>query len=339
MQSNRVPSVFATLQKAIMTDIAEITAKSAAKSVAKTTAAKPDLSWAIAMDKATEDEGFFYSIGAQHFAFFADAGTTLLVSFETKASVLAQPDQLPLAHSFAKDKGWSVLTLIADGDTWFRDPAVYAFFDRQVDDAFFEDFDQVLFYGAGMGAYAACAYSVAAPGATVLALNPRATLNPAQTAWDTRNNKARRLDFTSRYGYAPDMLDGAARAFVIHDPTVPAESMQAALFHSPHITRLSARHMGDTLEKPLTNLKILPELIDQAMQGTLTTQSFASLRRMRRNFAPYLRNLIAKADQSERMGHVKMICRSVVKRLNAPRYAERLSQILADEAAAKNHPA
>jgi hypothetical protein len=326
-----------------MTDIAELAAKTATetaaktavKPAAKTATAKPDLSWAAAMDKATEDEGFFHSIGAQHFAFFADAGTTLIVSFETKASVLAQPDQLPLAHSFAKDKGWSVLTLIADGDTWFRDPAVYAFFDRQVDDAFFEDFDQVLFYGAGMAGYAACAYSVAAPGATVLALNPRATLDPAQTAYDSRDARARRLDFNSRYGYAPDMLEGAARAFVIHDPTIPEESMQAALFRAPHITRLSARHMGDALEKPLTNLKILPALIDQAMQGSLTAQNFANLWRIRRNFAPYLRNLIAKADQSGRIGHVKMICRSATKRLNAPRYAERLVQILADEAAAK----
>jgi hypothetical protein len=331
MRPKRVQSAFATQKKAIMTDIAEIAVKPA-----NNASVKPDLSWASAMDKATEDEGFFYSIGAQHFAFFADAGTTLIVSFETKAGVLAQADQLPLAHSFAKSKGWSVLTLIADGDTWFRDPAVYAFFDRQVDDAFFEDFDQVLFYGAGMGGYAACAYSVAAPGATVLALNPRATLDAAQAAWDTRDPRARRLDFTSRYGYAPDMLEGAAKAFVIHDPTVPAEAMQAALFRAPYITRLSARHMGDVLEKPLANLKILPTLIDQAMQGNLTTQSFASLWRIRRNFAPYLRNLIAKADQAGRIGHVKMICRSATRRLNAPRYTERLAQIMADEAAEKN---
>lgn len=311
-----------------MTDLAE--------PVAVTKAAKPDLSWGAAMDAATEEEGFFHSIGAHHSAFFLDAGTTLIVSFETKASVLAQPDQLPLATSFAKAKGWSVLTLIADGDTWFRDPAVYAFFDHQVDDAFFEDFDQVLFYGAGMCGYAACAYSVAAPGSTVLALNPRATLDAAQAAWDSRDPKARRLDFTSRYGYAPDMLEGCDRAYVIHDPTIPAEAMQAALFRAPYITRLSAHHMGDTLEKPLTNLKILPLLVDQAMQGSLTPLSFAQAWRIRRNFAPYLRNIIDKAEAAGRIGHVKMICRSATRRLNAPRYTQKLAQILAQEAAAQD---
>ena len=118
---------------------------------------------------------------------------------------------MPLGAEHRAAGGWSHLCLIAEGDTWFRDPAVYAYFDRLVDDAFFEDFDHVLFYGAGMAGYAACAYSVAAPGAQVLALNPRATLDPAAGRWDDRDRAARRLDFTSRYGYAPDMLEGAAQ--------------------------------------------------------------------------------------------------------------------------------
>ncbi|MDZ4309172.1 MAG: phosphoadenosine phosphosulfate reductase [Cypionkella sp.] len=283
--------------------------------------------WEQKMDRATEESGYFHSLGDAHWAYFADEGTTLLVSFETIDEVLARPDQMPLADSLARGHGWSVLTIIADGATWFRDSAVYAFFDRQVDDAFFEDFDQVLFYGAGMSGYAACAYAVTAPGAQVLALNPRATLEPAQSRWDKRDLAARKFDFTSRYGYAPDMLEGAGQAVVIHDPTIPVEAMHASLFRAPYITRLSARHMGDTLEPALIGSGILPALVDQAMAGSLTEHSFAALWRARRNYSPYLRAILAKAEGAGRTRQAMMICRSVTERLHAPSFARRLAKL------------
>jgi hypothetical protein len=49
---------------------------------------------------------------------------------------------------------------------------------------FFDDFDQVVFYGAGQCGYAAAAFSVATPGATVVAIQPQATLDPRVTEWD-----------------------------------------------------------------------------------------------------------------------------------------------------------
>ena len=113
--------------------------------------------WAHKLDKLTEESGYFLNLGDRHSALFLDEGTTLLVSFESLTDVLATEDQLPQAAALAKSHGWSLLSIIADGETWFRDAAVYAFFDRQVDDAFFEDFDRVMFYGADMGGYAACA--------------------------------------------------------------------------------------------------------------------------------------------------------------------------------------
>ncbi|GLS87232.1 hypothetical protein GCM10010873_22060 [Cypionkella aquatica] len=283
--------------------------------------------WEQQMEQATEEAGYFHSVGDKHWAYFADESTTLLVSFETIASVLARPGQMPLADSLAKAHGWSVLSIISDGDTWFRDPAVYGFFDRQVDDAFFEDFDQVLFYGAGMGGYAACAFAVTAPGAQVLALNPRATLDPAQSRWDNRDRAARRLDFTSRYGYAPDMLEGAAQAVLIHDPTIATEAMHAALFRAPYITRISTRYIGDSVESALSATSILPKMVDLAMAGNLSAESFAKLWRVRRNYGPYLNSLLAKAEGARRDQHALMICRSVTSRLNSRNFARRLAKL------------
>lgn len=280
------------------------------------------------MEKLTEDDGYFHSLGARHFAFFADLGPTLLVSFERLEDILARPGQMPLAHPHATARGWSHVCVIADGATWFRDPAVYGYFDRLVDDTFLEDFDQVLFFGAGMSGYAACAYSVAAPGAQILALNPRATLDPAQTGWDRRDVAARKFDFTSRYGYAPDMLEGAAHVTVIHDPLIMAEAAQAALFRAPYITRLRASHLGDDLGRSFAQMGLLPALLDSAMQGALTPTVFAKLWRLRRENAPYLRGLLHKAEVAGRPGLEVMICRSVTRRMRAPRFERRLARLL-----------
>lgn len=283
------------------------------------------------MEAATEEEGYFHSLGARHWAFFADRGTSLLVSFETADEIRNRKDNLPMAEAFATRHGWSHLCLMAEGATWFRDPAVYAFFDRQVDDAFFEDFDRVLFYGAGMAGYAACAYSVCAPGAQVLALNPRATLDPAQAVWDNRDRAARRLDFTSRYGYAPDMLEGAAGVTVVHDTTNAAEAAHAALFRAPYILRLSARYLGDDLQEHFNQMAILSDMIDAAMAGRLDRNLFSQLWRARRNHLSYLNTILDKAIASGRRQREIMVCRSVTARLRLPRYAKRLARLTATE--------
>ena len=75
--------------------------------------------WTAAMEAATEEDGYFHSLGARHWAFFADQGTTLLVSFESAQAIRARPDNMPLAQATAARHGWSHLCLIADGETWF----------------------------------------------------------------------------------------------------------------------------------------------------------------------------------------------------------------------------
>lgn len=279
------------------------------------------------LEELTAEEGHFEPVGARHWALFEDVGTTLLVSFAQLDAVLAAGEALSGAHVVARQNGWSHLCLIADGETWFRDPAMYRHFDRLVDDAFFEDFDQVLFFGHGFGGHAACAYAVAAPGANVLALGPRATLNPAETGWDRRTLAARRLDFTSRYGYAPDMLEGAGKVVVIHDLTQRDEAMHSALFRAPWVTRLSAPLLGDRIAWGLTHMGLLPALLQSAMDGSLTYERFGKLWRKRREFAPYLKALADRTEGARRKGLAIMLCRSVTKRLRAPHFVKRLARL------------
>lgn len=283
------------------------------------------------LEELTAEEGHFEPVGTRHWALFEDAGTTLLVTFEQIDTIIASESVMPWGHSFARERGWSHLCLIADGDTYYRDGAVYRHFDRLVDDAFFEDFDRVLFYGHGHGAHAACAFAVASPGAHVLALNPRAALAGREVAWDRRNLAARRLDFTSRYGYAPDMLEGASKVVVVHDLTVREEAMQSALFRAPWVTRLSAPLMGERIEWALRHMGVLPQMIDAAMEGRLTHALYAGLWRKRRAFSPYLRALLEKAEGAKRRTLAIAICQSVTRRLKAPHFARRLAKLTGEK--------
>ena len=283
--------------------------------------------WIEKIDRLCAEEGYFEPLGPRHHAFFHDDGPVLLVTFESLERILARKGQMPFGHNVALANGWSHLTVICEGETWFRDPAVWGYFDRLVDDAFFEDFDRVLFFGAGACGYAACAYSVCAPGATVLAVSPRATLDPALAGWDRRNPGARRLDFTSRYGFAPDMTEGAARLFLIYDPLLPESAMHAALFRKPWVTPLPARHFGDTIETAIEMADLLPDLLRAIFEDRLTPVTFARLWRIRRRFLPYLKTMLRKTELAGRPLLALMVCRSVTRRLGGPRFRRRQREL------------
>ncbi len=287
--------------------------------------------WLAAMDAVAEDDGYLEKLGPRHWAFFAEDGPVLLVTFERAETIRAREDQMPAAYAMAKARGWSILTLIAEGETFWRDRAVWGYFDRLVDDAFFDDFDRVLFYGAGPSGYAAAAYVVAAPGARALLVAPRATLDPSIAGFDRRHRALRGKDWTSRYGFAPDMTEGAAHVWLVHDPQNVPDAAHAALFRRPWVTVLNARRTGEGTERVLAAAGILDKLIEDAMAGTLTPAGHARLWRSRRSHPGYLKTILAEAAARGRPELEKRICRSVTRRLKAPRFARRLAELTGAE--------
>ena len=308
----------------------ELTTADCAPSAIDASGATDRENWLQTIDDIGEEAGYFQTLGAKHWAYFRDDSPTLLVTFETVAAIRANANQLPSGDAVAIKNGWSHLCIIADGDTWYRDPAVYRFFDRQVDDAFFEDFDTVVFYGAGMGGYAACAFSVTAPGATVLAICARATLDPARVAWDKRDMAHRRLDFNSRYGYAPDMTEGAGQVFLVYDPDNAPDAMHMTLFARPWVTPLHTRYLKDQVELALGQMAALPQMIEAAAAGTLSAKSFACLWRARRKYVPYLKTLLDLAKTTKHPNREFKICNNVTRRLNAPVFRKRLMELEAE---------
>ena len=269
--------------------------------------------------------GSMVSLGKKHWAAQTKGNSTLLVTFETLQGIQhISPSAHPLGWELCQSHGWSHLALISDGDTWFRNTSVYEFFDTLVDEAFFDDFDHVVFYGAGPCGYAAAAYSVVAPGARVLALQPQATLDPGIAGWDPRFVEQRKLCFTDRYGYAPDMLEAASKAYIVFDPHEAYDAMHAALYTRDNVRKLRMPNMGAALQVDLWQMDLLAELIQSAALGRLTPARFARLARARRDHLPYLRRLLAKLDMDDRTELIDMLCRNVTSRIRAPRFARRL---------------
>lgn len=285
-----------------------------------------DEEWLAEIALIGEASGYFQTVGDAHAALFVDESLdALIVSFDTVASARAGSQEgLPHAAVIAEEHGLSLLSLVAKGPTWFRDPDVYTYFDRLVDDAFFEDFDRVIFYGAGMCAYAAAAYSVTAPGATVIAISPQATLDPAVAPWDDRFVGMRRTDFTSRYGFAPDMIEAADQAYIIYDPAVELDSMHAALFRGPQVSHVRFRHGGIHIGADMQEMGLLGDIFERAAAGALTEADFYKALRGRRNHMPYLRSLLNRVHIEDRDWLVALLCRSVLRNHNAPRFKHHL---------------
>jgi len=288
----------------------------------------PKGEWLTRLATTTDAHGFFQPLGRKHFAAMVQRGDTLLVTFETIQGMRAlSADAEPVGWQMVRDHGWSHLCIASDGDTWFRDRHVIGLFDRMIDDGYFDDFETILFYGAGPCGYAAAAFSVAAPGARVLAIQPQATLDPRVTEWDDRFVEMRRTDFTSRYGFAPDMLDACAAAYVLYDPVETLDAMHAALFVRSGVSQFRLRNMGDALQGDLMQMDILADLIEKAMAGTLDDMAFATAYRARRTYPPYLRRVMAALDSAERTDLTYMMARNVTARMKAPRFQRRLAEI------------
>lgn len=289
--------------------------------------------WVQKLAEITREHGRFSTLGGQHFAAFIEDQPTLLVTCETIQGIRALDDEAqPLGWEMVRGLGWSHLALVSNGDTWFRDEAVYGYIDGLVDDGFFDEFDEVIFYGAGPCGYAAAAFSVAAPGSTVIAIQPQATLNPEISGWDERFAEERWRDFTSRYGYAPDMIDAANEAFILYDPSVALDAMHAALFTRTNVTKLPMPHMGAALQTDLMEMQLLFRILAQAGAGKLTRTSFAKMMRARRDYPPYLRNLLNRLEMDERDRLTRMLCQNVTARMKAPKFARRLKELEAETA-------
>ena len=188
--------------------------------------------WRAKMAQLGKDYGSFAQLGRKHFALFVESGMDLVVTFDNAARLAAIGAKgLPLGTELAQQHGFSTLTFMSAGQTWFRDSDLFAYIDRLVDEGFFDSFKRVVFCGLGpVGGYAAAAFSIAAPQPELILTSPVASLAPKDAPFETRFSRAKRLDFSTRFGFAPEM---SAHLTKISLPR-----------HSPLIERLAMANGG-----------------------------------------------------------------------------------------------
>jgi hypothetical protein len=281
--------------------------------------------WKAELAELGAEHGFYEELGADHTALFVKSGKTLIVTFENLDHVFDNNDsRLPWGFDFVQSQGWSILGLMAHDWTWYRDNSVHDFFDRLNADGFFEQFETVVFYGASMGAYAACAFSASCPGATVIAISPQATLDRDICSWETRYQKAWKRDYNTRYGYAPEMLDTAKSVFILFDPLEPLDAMHAALFRGAHITKLKCRFMGHRIASALIQMKMLKLTIGACVDGTMTREKFYTQLRARHTFRRYLRDLLGRIDATRHPLLISILANHVLQRGNGPMFRRKM---------------
>jgi len=253
----------------------------------------------------------------------------LLVSFDTPHNLSSQSCAAS-HHLLASARGWSRLAISTRTDDWFRNPGLWAFFDELMLEEFLDDFDQVIFFGAGMGAHAACAFSVCQPGAQVLAIRPVATLDPGLTSWDKRWPEARRLDFRTRFSQAHELSCAASRVWLVHDPAIDEDAMHAALFHRAQLMRLDCRWLGPAPERALADMGLIAELLDAIVAGQMDIQRWGRLWRRRRSHPGWLRNMSHQlAEHPDRRLELRFLRAALALDADQPRLRQRLDDLCA----------
>lgn len=294
---------------------------------AKGAAGQTRTEWLDHLGRIGADHGFFDCVAPRHMSLFVQEGSTLVVSFDTAERVFGESATgLPRGFDAVQRRQWSLLSIMASGDTWFRDPDLFAFFDRLSADGFFDSFRQIVFLGFGaMCGHAACAYSGAAPGANVLAVSPAATLEPERAGFDRRFRRARIKDFTTSYGYAPDMVGAARDVMVLFDPHDAPAAAHAAQFRGRRVTAAPLRFLGAGIDRLIDDQNLLMPLMRALVSHRLDRNRVATiLRDARRAHAPYLWRLIDRAERAGHTDRARRIARHGAQVSDDPRFAAML---------------
>lgn len=117
--------------------------------------------WFDVFDELVEELGYFELFGVQYVVVFIEVGLKLVVIFEFYLEIVVNFFKNELCgFEFWECNGWLYLVIIVYEESWFCCKCIYQYFDWLIDDGFFEDFEQVLFFGSYCGGYVVLVYFV-----------------------------------------------------------------------------------------------------------------------------------------------------------------------------------
>jgi hypothetical protein len=274
--------------------------------------------WA-AVARELAGAGGFYRENGEHSFIYIPRGKTLIVTFDNLDIAMGKrDDRRPWGYAFIEKQGWSMLGVMANGWTWYRDPWVVEEFECLAADGFFGRFDRVVFYGASMGGYAAAAFSRVSPGADVVAISPQSTLDKRLVPWETRYKVAWSRDFSGPYGDAAEASRAARRVMIFHDPYELLDRGHAERFTGQNVQHLRTPLLGHRLGSSLSQMGLLSPVILEALSGELVPVRFYSRLRARHDFPRYQKELFQRALARQRQGLARKVGRWVLKRGDHP---------------------
>ena len=265
---------------------------------------------------------------ADHSFLYIPRGDTLVVTFDNlDIAMTKREDRRPWGFSFIEKQGWSMLGVMANGWTWYRDPWVVEQFDDLAVSGFFKGFRRVVFYGASMGGYAACAFSAACPGASVLAISPQSTLDRTLVPFETRYRTAWGRDFSGHYGDAALTSAAAERVTILYDPYEPLDTGHVDRFTGQNVLKLRAPMLGHRLGSSLQQMGILAPITLGALNGTLTEAEFYRILRARKTSSRYQKELFQRALDKGHTQLARRMARFVLTRGNNRHIRKKLAAL------------
>lgn len=234
----------------------------------------------------------------------------------------------------AKGMGWSYLAVQSFAENWFRDPELHTALGDLDSSGFFSEFDHVVFTGASMGAFGACAFAPIAPGCTVIAFSPQSTLSHQNAAWDKRYPKGSEQDWSGPFSDAADGIECAANAWIIYDPKDHTDYRHALRITGRNVRYLRTRHAGHQAAQFLRQIDILKDVTIKCANGTMTDTYFYHLYRKGRDTRRMLKEIMHHTIKGGNIARIEQLGRVLAAR-DRPGLRRELERAVVEQRAVK----
>ena len=247
----------------------------------------------------------------RHFVALKRRGPRLVVTFDNMTSRDAHGPRNPWGWNIVESLGHSHLGVcMSRRNDWFRHPDLFDLFDRLRDQGFFEQFEDVVFYGSSMGGYGALSFAQAAPGARVVAFVPQTTLCPDLAPFEQRFlNGRERGDYKDRRYVDGAVGAGTARSVaVFYDPYHAPDRAQVERLPADNLQLFRAPFFGHKVPRLLHMMGSIRELTVAALNDELTAEKWKAAMAGRYQTPGYIRILLNAALEQ---GHHSLVSRAL----------------------------
>lgn len=259
-------------------------------------------------------QGFIRNL-PRHHVVYLPRNDKLLVTFDHFGSIHSAPPRLPWGYALAEEMGWSHLGNMTKQNDWFRHKDMFMVYRGLRDRGFFQDFTDVVFYGASMGGYAACAFSVVHPGARVVAISPQTTLRRSLAPFEMRFDEGRKLgQWSGPWVDGARTIEQASSVKLIYDPWWGADASHAARMRGPQVERYWTPFMRHRVPQHLKDMGIMSTVASRAIKGGMNPQKFRHLLRARHKNPGFVKSLL---QQAVAHGHSRLV-QKVLQGQNLP---------------------